>query len=359
MVISGSILISLPGACRQQDMATKFWLGANLVSGARASRRVVFPHITKTDGWQTYLGVVNLCDSDETIDVESYDDRGLVVALESFDLVPGQVIEWEARYAAFLPPGAKSLSAEAQSGRNCLVGYTIFMNPAGGYKGRAFISLPLEEENELILPHVACGSDWWTGVALMNSGNTAAVVKITAFETTGHQIGETQFNLEPNQNMVQLIESLFSDHGLCQTLASLKIRSTNGQPIIGFALYGQKNGPSLAGSPLSAGKPSPLYLPHVASSNEWWTGIGLMHPGTEASAVSISLAGDDGQILETKNLTLAPNAHLAFTIRDLFSRQNEKDGRSVTISADSGRLSGMYLIGTTDGALLMGDSLTP
>lgn len=84
-----------------------------------------------------------------------------------------------------------------------------------------------------------------------------------------------------------------------------------------------------------------------------------MHPGGEATVVTVSLADGDGQILESKNLTLAPNAHRAFTIREFFGRENEPTGRSVTISAESGLISGMYLIGTTDGATLMGDALAP
>lgn len=336
-------------------------LGGNLVSGTRASHKIAFPHITETeiDGWETTFGLLNLCEWDEGIELTSYDYQGFPMAIESLDLAQGQVRKWDARYATFLPSGAKSLAAEVQGGSDCLVGYTVFINSASGSKGRAFIGFPLEQKTELVLPHAACGSDWWTGMALMNSGQSAAWIKIAAYDASGRQVGETDFALEPNQNRVQPVESLFNDKGLCQTLASLRITSTNGQPVVGFALYGQKNSPCVAGTPLSGGSASSLYLPHVASSTEWWTGIGLMHPGGEATVVTVSLADGDGQILESKNLTLAPNAHRAFTIREFFGRENEPTGRSVTISAESGLISGMYLIGTTDGATLMGDALAP
>lgn len=86
-------------------------------------------------------------------------------------------------------------------------------------------------------------------MALMNSGQSAAWIKIAAYDASGRQVGETDFALEPNQNRVQPVESLFNDKGLCQTLASLRITSTNGQPVVGFALYGQKNSPCVAGTP--------------------------------------------------------------------------------------------------------------
>lgn len=336
-------------------------LGGNVVSSTRASHKLAFPHITETaiDGWETTIGLLNLCEWDEGVELTSYDQQGSPTGTENLVLAQGQVKEWETRYTAFLPSGAKSLTAETTSTTDCLVGYTVFINSASGSKGRAFIGFPLEQKTELVLPHAACGSDWWTGMALMNSGQSAAWIKIAAYDASGRQVGETDFILEPNQNRVQPVESLFNDKGLCQTLASLRITSTNGQPVVGFALYGQKYSPCIAGTPLSGGSASSLYLPHVASSTEWWTGIGLMHPGGEATVVTVSLADGDGQILESKNLTLAPNAHRAFTIREFFGRENEPTGRSVTISAESGLISGMYLIGTTDGATLMGDALAP
>ena len=60
---------------------------------------------------------------------------------------------------------------------------------------------------------------------------------------------------------------------------------TNAEGIIGLEIFG--NDMQLGGISLKDGTSTTLYYPHIASDNEWWTGIAAFNPGSVAGEIII------------------------------------------------------------------------
>ena len=330
-------------------------LGANLISEKSACAEVFFPHFDTTGGWQTYFGLINLGDQTEKILRQSYGQDGQFLVSDTIELASGQKVENDAFYIGILKTDARSMSASTVSGRESLIGYIKFLNPSSGSKGRALVPLAMEGAAELVAPHIASGGYWWTGIAVMNTGDNDSTVTFLAYDAEGNQIGASEHLMKAKQNFVHEASNIFPGTWP-EEIASMKVLSHNGQPLTGFMLYGSTHGLQLAGLPILPAFASPVYLSHVPCSGSWWTGIGLMNVSDVPADISFSLFNVDGNLLDLKIRHLNPNQRLASTIKGLFGTDISESARYLKIESDSGQpLSGIYLIGTNDGFRLMGD----
>jgi len=332
-------------------------LGANLIQSDTASAELFFPHFARTDGWQTSFGFINLGDQTEEISRRSYDQDGELVASDTIQLTPSQKEEDDTSYIGILKTDARSMSASTVSGRDCLAGYIKFLNPSSASKGRALVPLAMEKDTELVAPHIASGGYWWTGIAVMNTGDDDSIVTFSAYNMEGNLIGVAEHFMKAKQNLVQEASNIFS--GLpAGEIASMRIISQNAQPLSGFLLYGSTDGLQLAGIPIRSAVLSPVYLSHLACIEPWWTGIGLMNVSDVPADITLTLFNDDADFLSAQTHRLNPNQRLAGTIKGLFGVDVSESARYLKIESDAGQpVSGIYLIGTNDGFRLMGDGI--
>ena len=332
-------------------------LGANLIQSDTASAELFFPHFARTDGWQTIFGLINVGDQTEEILRYSYDHDGKLVASDTIQLASGQREEDDTSYIGILKSNTRSMSASTVSGRDCLIGYIKFLNPSSGSDGRALVPLATERDTELVVPHIASGGYWWTGIAVMNTGDDDSTVTFSAYDMEGNQIGVAEHFMKPKQNLVKEASNIFS--GLpAGDIASMRVVSQNGQPLSGFLLYASTDGLQLAGIPIRSAGLSPVYLSHLAVFESWWTGIGLMNVSDVPAAIILSLFNGDGDFLSAHTHNLNPNQRLASTIKGLFGTDISESARYLKIESDAGQpVSGIYLIGSSDGFRLMGDGI--
>lgn len=329
-------------------------LGGSLISISSASADVFFPHFDTTGCWQTYFGLINLGDQTEKILRRSYDLNGEPVASDTIELAPGQKVEDDASYLGIIKTDSRCMSASTESGRDSLAGYIKFRNPSNGSKGRALVPLTMIERSPALrVPHIASDGYWWTGIAVMNTGNSDSTVAISACDKEGCRIGYLEQLLRAKQNFVRMASDIFPEVP-AEDIASIKFFSCDGQPLCGLLLYGTSDELQLAGLPLLPSIVSPVYLSHLACFEPWWTGIGLMNAGDAPADVQFSMFDKDGDILESTMRSLNPAQRLAITIKDLFEDNISQDVRYLKIESPQ-PLSGIYLIGTNDALRLMGD----
>lgn len=325
--------------------------GSNLLSMDTAASEIYYPYFIRTDNWETIFGLINTGDDTEEILRSSYDAEGKIVGSETIELAPGQKLENNTFYMGILKAGAKSVSASTLSGRASLLGYIKFANSIFFPKGRAVVPMSAEGKTELIVPHVASGSGWSTFLAVMNTGAETAAVDFIAYDRQGNQTGNVSRVLKANQNFVGKISDIFD---LDSEIASMKIKSDNNQPICGLFLY--ETGDRLAGISMQPADVSRLYLPHLASSMNWSTGIGLMNAGNMKADLFFTLYDDNGETLAVETRGLGPNQRLAFTLKNFFGTETVRDGRYLKIESLEGLpICGIYLIASADGLKLMGD----
>jgi len=243
------------------------------------------------------------------------------------------------------------MSAYAESGRNCLTGYTEFLNPS---TGRAIVPVTMEKGPTITAPHIASNDYWYTDIAVMNTGTEDSTTLFSAYNTEGEQIGLFEYQLKAKQNFVNRASDIFSDISP-EEIASIKIDSQNSQQLSGIMLYGTTNGIQLAGVPIHPASGSSLYLPHIACTEPWWTGIGIMNTGDMEAEVSLTLFKENGEALTVKTENLKPNQRWCGSVKDLFDDDTLQTARYMKIETDNGQpISGIYLIATTDGLRLMG-----
>ncbi len=351
------------------DSDTPFWglqsatasqfdllMGSDVIPLDTASAELFFPYFDNRGEWETIFGIINTGDQAEEIFRQSFDEAGQVLMTESLLLGPGEKVEEETSFMAILTSGARTMSAAASSGRDCLTGYTEFQN-VSDYKGRALVPLTMGERGTLVVPHTASDDYWRTSIVVMNTGDLAAPVTLSAYGIEGDRISLSEHLLNARQHLAEEVSDIFPEIPGIE-IASVKIKS--GQPLSGVLLYGTTDGRQLAGMPITSAAASSLYLPHIASTETWWTGIGVMNAGDEPTDISLSLFDDTGTILQVMSDHLNPNQRLVGLMKGLFDTESLSSARYMSVSSTNDQpLSGIYLMGATDKLRLMGGQLAP
>jgi len=333
-------------------------LGTNLIADQNAGSEIFFPHMARKNGWQTYFGLINTGNQDETVIRNAFDRDGHLVGSDTIELSPGQKIENDARNIRALAAEAVSMQALTASGNDCLVGYITFLNPFSA-RGRALISLNKnsEDNNSLVIPHVLSGSGWWTGIAVMNTGIGNNEIYCSAYNSGGQEVSSKQYVLAEMGNLVIEAGNMFDDVP-AEDIASIRILSLNDNSFSGLVIFGNKNKKQLAGMPIRPANESMIYAPHVAESGLWWTEIGLMNAGNEEDSVSITAFNAAGELIAERVHVLQPNQCLAGSVTHIFQEDLQLCESIKYLKAESfsGQpISGLYLIGSQDGNRLMGD----
>ncbi|MHB8772663.1 MAG: hypothetical protein ACYC7J_16840 [Syntrophales bacterium] len=140
----------------------------------------------------------------------------------------------------------------------------------------------------------------------------------------------------------------FADH----TRIGYLIFEADSDSIKGYTKFYQQGKYRVAIPAVRDAATSDIYLTHIDSGAEWWTGVSLVN--TTADTKNLTLIFNTGA---TRSITLNANEHKAFTISSLFDNQPQPSIRSAVITNASG-IVGLELFGTYDNKQLEGIVLT-
>ncbi len=334
--------------------------GCNAISSENASDELFFPHLTASllGGWKTVIGLINIGEGEEEILLQGYDPNGSVVASTTIVLAAGEKREYDV-YNSFLI-NSESMRAYATSGEQILLGYLEYFDNDSGFGVDTVTAASTERRGPLLMmPHTPWNRQWYSGLAVMNTGNETTNVIFSAFDKGGELCSKNSHLLKPKQKLVRTVFSLFPDIQT-KNISSIRIESESGEDLTGLALYGANSGMQLAGMPLLPPLGDKLFLPHAAESADWGTGLGVTNAGDQPTTLTLFLFDDSGDLLDTAEKSLAPGEQLLSTVRALFS--SEPIGRFGYLAvASTGQipLSAIYIIGSKDGTKLMGDTFLP
>ncbi|MBF0223870.1 MAG: hypothetical protein HQK76_00320 [Desulfobacterales bacterium] len=332
----------------------KLMLGSNLIPSSKYSSVMYFPNIEKKGYSKISFGLINNSETQEILKGDSFREQGNPDNSENFMILAGQKIESD--YLQFITSQSKTMFIKTESGNPSLIGYIKFEHPSFITKSSALIPLPLEQHEILYAPHVALSGNWFTEVAFMNVGVKATNVEIQAYDDLGNLIDLIEISLNQYQNYTGNVKDVFPISS--EKIASLKILSKDNEKLCGYLLYGSTDGEMLAGIPLQNVRNSSMYLPHIASFDNWHTGIGIMNPNFVQIDISFELFNEKGTLLSQKDYWLNPNQRIAKSIEALFGNDLTRDAKYLKITTASGLpLTGIYkmLMTGKDGLWLMGD----
>jgi len=325
--ITGPIAISLMGLSISRDPIPEGSL--------------FYPHVASGNSWETEVAVINT----STVQplngtLRAYDANGLPVS----DPIP----------VSLLPNGRMELTVGTQFSNPEAISYLVLETDSSDAKGYTKfyqtgvyrVAIPATDHiNSAVIPlaHIASDANWWTGLALVNTTTVTKNLVITFDNGTVKNVP-----LYPYQHTSFTIESLF-DGTPQPDLHSGSIAGADG--VIGLELFG--NDTQLSGVPLTDERDSTLFYPHVASDQDWWTGVVAYNPSNTGMNIVITPYQDDGTALAPLSVTLDPQGRFF----------GESAGLGLPagtawfkIEAASGDLTGFELFGTRNGAQLAGFS---
>jgi hypothetical protein len=189
---------------------------------------------------------------------------------------------------------------------------------------------------KLWYPHVASNVTWSTEICVINTSDVDSIDgEINAYSDAGVWVATMPVSLAANARRQFIVDDTFFNP---ENIGYIVFES-NSEYMCGYTKFyvlGQYRVAIPAISDVTVGD---LYISHLASNDDWWTGISIVN--TTSTAKNLTITFDSG---ETKNVALAANEHKAFSIKSLFGNLPQPDLNSAIIE-DADGIVGLELFG--------------
>lgn len=247
-----------------EDLAQPETACLNGVDVNAAGRVLNFPHAVLGGDYFSVLGVINLLDIPQTVQVSLYRPDGILMNTGSIPNPLSITLNSKASLRKSLVD-LFQLSSSLNSLMSGWVRVESSFGPISGFIAYGNLSTPslaavgpqLQPVNAMVFSHLAPQSlGYFTGIALLNINPTTASVKLSAIDRNGVTTSVRQISLSPQQKIAQLVSDLLPE-AKDQVGGSVVIVSD--QPLFGIELFGSTNLRVLANVP--AEEVSSTYTP--------------------------------------------------------------------------------------------------
>ena len=207
--------------------------------------------------------------------------------------------------------------------------------------GAGLVNLPeiISFTNYLYFPHIASNANWETEICIINNSpeqGLSGVLK--AYSNQGQAVSSMPVSLDTNARREIVIgDELPNPSGVGYVIFESDSDSTCGYTK--FFIEGKYRAAIPAASDVNTGD---IYISHIASGPEWWTGISIVN--TTPAPKDLTIEFDNGTI---QILTIAAGEHRVFSIKSLFGGAAQPNIRSAVIKNGSG-IVGLELFGSSD-----------
>ena len=193
----------------------------------------------------------------------------------------------------------------------------------------------------LYFPHVDTNLPWQTEIAVINTSPTQSVTGTLKALNNEGQLIETKALTLPARGRRQIIISSEFAHHIDIGYIIFEADSAAVQGYTKFYIEGTYRAAIPAVKEVNT---SDVYISHIASDAQWWTGVSLVN--TTSTTKELTITFNTGQSV---HFTLRANEHKAFTIASLFNDQPQPGIQSAEITNASGVI-GLELFGNTSGS---------
>ena len=189
----------------------------------------------------------------------------------------------------------------------------------------------------LYFPHVDTTYGWQTEIAIINTSTSQSITGTLRALNNQGQLIETKAVTLPAHGRRQItVANEFTNH----TSIGYIVFDSNSTTVQGYTKFYKDGVYRVAIPAVKEVNTGDIYITHIDSSAQWWTGVSLVN--TTATAKTLTINFSDGQ---TRQVTLAANEHRAFAIRELFNNQPQPGIKSAVITNASGVI-GLELFGS-------------
>ncbi|QTA80403.1 Rhodanese-like domain-containing protein [Desulfonema limicola] len=273
-----------------------------------------YPYIASNGDWETEIALINDDDAQLNGILKAYNNKGQYLSEISIELSPLSRKEIVIGNEYINPEQVNYIIFESNSENAEVKGYLKFYRE-GLYRA----SVPAVQDTEIntgdiFISHIASDSDWWTGISLLNTNSSPVELSI---EFDNGII--RQKTLAANMQQTFLIRDIF-DGQPQQGIRSAVIRGGSG--VIGLELFGstENSGKNyLSGILLKDDTASELYFPHIASDQNWWTGIAVYNTSNIENFITVIPFKSDGTMLasDAVSILISPYMQYATLFKDL------------------------------------------
>ncbi len=307
---------------------------------------VYFPHIASGNGWETEIAIINTSpDTPSSGTFKTYDSNGeLLDDTHTLNLQAAGRLELVVGEFFSDPTQIRYIILETSS--QTTYAYLKFYDYPGLSYRAAIPATTNINQNNISVSHIAIEDGWWTGLALVNTTEEIREITFT------FNNGESK-SLSLPAKAHEAINLTYFLEGLSTSDIKSAIIS-NSEGIIGLEIFG--NDGQLSGIPLKDSTSTTLYYPHIASDNDWWTGIAAFNPGSVAGEIVIKpYAADGTRLVPTEPVTTIEIAAESNFVK-LFSQLQLPADTAWLILETTVPVNGFELFGTYDGRQLAGYS---
>ncbi|QTA80406.1 Rhodanese-like domain-containing protein [Desulfonema limicola] len=195
----------------------------------------------------------------------------------------------------------------------------------------------------LYYPHIASSGEWETEIGLINQNDSWHLSGIfRAYDRAGNIVSDKLILLSAHSRAEIIVGNEFPSP---QNIAYITFEPDYDTELFtGYLKFyqGNQNRAAVPAVKNSEVNKNDIYISHIASDFNWWTGIAIVN--TDSSSRDLTIEFDNGIILQK---TIAANAHDSFLIKDLFDSKPQADIHSGIIRGGDG-LIGLELFGSTE-----------
>ncbi|MBP7868005.1 MAG: M6 family metalloprotease domain-containing protein [Acidobacteria bacterium] len=198
--------------------------------------------------------------------------------------------------------------------------------------------------------HAVSSPAWQTRLHLVNTGSQAAALTLEGVRPDGTSAGMvTTPALGASSLYERDLAEIFPPEALT---GDLWVKVSSETDFRGVVEFGTRDGKSATVLPLAGSPSREAFFPYVyvspAGSGSFYTGITLVNPGSQAAALTLGAADENGAPLAATTMSLAPGEKYVKLVDQVFPGVTDPTTiRSVTVSADA-PLVGFELFGKWD-----------
>lgn len=190
---------------------------------------------------------------------------------------------------------------------------------------------------KLFYPHVDTSGGWQTELCAINGGDTKVTVLFRGADKNGKIIETISREIAAHGRIEFNVSKDFSKH---QALASV-IAESDTDTMYGYTKFFINSQYQGSVSAKNDATDDTLYISHIHSDQQWWTGIGIMN--TTNKQISPKIRFDNGT---TKQITLNPYQKTAFLVSQMVDEQAARRLKTAIIENAKGAVA-FELFGTT------------
>ena len=205
----------------------------------------------------------------------------------------------------------------------------------------------------IYFPHVDTSLPWQTEIAIVNTSDQTVTGTLSGLSDAGQLVETKPVTLSGHGRRQIVVANEFTNH----IDIGYIVFDASSDTVQGYTKFYQAGIYRAAIPAVKEVNTADIFISHIDSSADWWTGISLVN--TTSSAKVLTITFNNGQ---SRQITINANAHMPLTIESLFNNQPQPDIKSAVITNANGII-GLELFGNVGGSnhldgLLLSDNTT-